>query len=300
MSSLLTNTSAMTALQSLSMTQKSLSATEKQISTGLAISGASDNASYWSIATKMNSNVGALGAVSSALSESSAMLSTMSAAMTSTISVMDVIKDDLISAQQPGADLNKVQTDIAAQQNLLVSIGTSSNFNGQNFLNTSGSTVAMVSSYDSTNGVSTINIDTTKTALFSIAPGGTAGSATTGILGQVGAAYTSQSILTMSVGASGVTGGDITNMLKDVETALSSVTDAASNLGATQTSVSTQASYISNLSSSLTTGVGALIDADMNQASTKLSALQVQQQLGIQSLSIANSNTQMIMKLFGG
>ena len=300
MSSLLTNTSAMTALQSLSMTQKSLSATEKQISTGLAISGASDNASYWSIATKMNSNVGALGAVSSALSESSAMLSTMSAAMTSTISVMDVIKDDLISAQQPGADLNKVQTDISAQQNLLVSIGTSSNFNGQNFLNTSGSTVAMVSSYDSTNGVSTINIDTSKTALFSIAPGGTAGSTTTGILGQVGAAYNSQSVLTMSVGASGVTGGDITNMLKDVETALSSVTDAASNLGATQTSVSTQASYISNLSSSLTTGVGALIDADMNQASTKLSALQVQQQLGIQSLSIANSNTQMIMRLFGG
>ena len=299
MSSLLTNTSAMTALQSLSMTQKSLNATEKQISTGLAISDASDNASYWSIATKMSSNVGALGAVSSALSESSAMLSTMSAAMTSTISVMDVIKDDLISAQQPGADLSKVQTDISAQQNLLVSIGTSSNFNGQNFLNTTGSTVAMVSSYDSTNGVSSINIDTSKTALFSIATGGTAGSTTTGILGQSGAA-SSESVLTLNVGATGVTGGDIANMLKDVETALNSVTDAASNLGATQTSVSTQASYISNLSSSLTTGVGALVDADMNQASTKLSALQVQQQLGIQSLSIANSNTQMIMKLFGG
>jgi flagellin len=299
MSSLLTNTSAMTALQSLSMTQNSLNTVEKQISTGLAISDASDNASYWSIATKMNSNVGALGAVSSALSESGAMLSTMSAAMTSTISVMDVIKDDLISAQQPGADLGKIQTDISAQQNLLVSIGTSSNFNGQNFLNTTGSTVAMVSSYDSTNGVSTIDIDTSKTALFNIAAGGTAGSASTGILGQAGAA-SSSSILNMNVGATGVTSGNITNMLTDVESALSAITDAASNLGATQTSVTTQQDYISNLSDSLTTGVGALVDADMNEASTKLAALQVQQQLGIQSLSIANSNTQMIMRLFQG
>jgi flagellin len=297
MSSLLTNTSAMTALQSLSMTQKSLNSTEKQISTGLAISSASDNASYWSIATKMNSSVGALGSVSSALSESSAMLSTMSAAMTATISVMDVIKDDLISAQQPGADLSKVQTDIAAQQNLLVSIGSSSNFNGQNFLNTTGLSVKMVSSYDSTNGVSTINIDTTKTALFNIAPGGTAGSASTGILGKAGTA-SSSSILSLNV--SSATAGGITDMLKDVETALSSITDAASNLGATQTSVATQSAYISNLSDSLTTGVGALVDADMNQASTKLAALQVQQQLGIQSLSIANSNTQMIMRLFQG
>ena len=49
------------------MTQNSLSKTEKQISTGLAISSASDNASYWSIATKMSSNIGALGAVNTVL-----------------------------------------------------------------------------------------------------------------------------------------------------------------------------------------------------------------------------------------
>ena len=299
MSSLLTNTSAMTALSALSMTQSSLNKTEKQISTGMAISGASDNASYWSIATKMNSNVGALGAVSSALSESGAMLTTMSAAMTATISVMDVIKDDLVSAQQPGADVDKVQTDITAQQNLLVSIGTSSNFNGQNFLNTTGATVSLVASYDSTNGISTINIDTSKTALFSLTTGQTAGAASTGALGTAGTS--GESVLSINIGsASGKTVGDIAVMLADVETALGKVTDAASNLGATQTSVTTQQTYISALSDSLTTGVGALIDADMNEASTKLSALQVQQQLGIQSLSIANSNTQMIMRLFQG
>jgi len=292
-SSLLTNTSAMTALQALNQTQDSLNQTENQVSTGLAIANASDSPSYWSIATKMSSDVGALGAVSSALGESQSMVSTMSAAMVATISVMDSIKNDLVTASQPGANLAAIQTDIQAQQNSLLSIGSSSTFNGQNFLETTGGTVSLVASYDSTNGVSFLTVDTTNTALF-----GTAGAAsTTGILGQSGAAYTTASILTLSVTAA--TAGDIANMLTDVDTAIGSITTANSTLGGLTTNLSTQANYISNLSDSLTTGVGSLVDANMNEAATKLAALQVQQQLGVQALSISNSNTQLILKLFG-
>ncbi len=284
----------MTALLALNQTQQSLSKYENQVSTGLSISSASDNAAYWSIATKMNSNVGALGAVSSALSESSSLVSTMSTALTQSISVLDSIKNDLITAQEPGASLSSIQTDISAQQQLLMSIGESANFNGQNWLDTTGGTVNLVASYDSTNGISTIAVNTTSTQLFETA----SASATEGILGAVGTNYTSASILSLSV--TSATTGDITNMLKDVETAISSVTTAASTLGATSTNVTNQQTYISNLTDSLTAGVGSLVDADMNMASTKISALQVQQQLGIQALSIANSNTQMILKLFGG
>src|SRR5208283_4434795 len=117
MSSLLTNTSAMTALASLTQTQYNMNTVESQVSTGLRISSAADNASYWSIATKMTSNIGALGAVNDALSESQSMVSTMSSALNTSISVMDAIKNDLVTASQPGADLNKIQTDISAQQN---------------------------------------------------------------------------------------------------------------------------------------------------------------------------------------
>ena len=53
------------------------------------------------------------------------------------------------------------------------------------------------------------------------------------------------------------------------------------------------------LSNAITQGVGSLVDADMNQASTRLNALQTQQQLGIQALSVANQNSQIILKLFG-
>jgi flagellin len=291
MSSLLTNTAAMTALSALTQTQMTLQKTENQISTGLRISSAADNASYWSIATKMKSNVGALGAVSDALSESSALVNTMTSALQATIKVVDTIKKDLVTASNPDADLAKIQTDIAAQQSLLISIGSSANFNGLNFLQTTGGTVQLVASYDSSNGVSFLSVDTSSTALFDATTG-----ATSGILGQNGTNFATASILTLDV--SSATSGDIANMLKDVEAAISSMTTAASTLGATTTNLSTQQTYVSNLSDSLTTGVGSLVDANMNEAATKLAALQVQQQLGIQALSIANSNTQLILRLF--
>lgn len=281
----------MTALAALTQTQMNLGKTQNEISTGLRISSAADNASYWSIAAKMNSNIGALGAVSDALSESSSLVSTMSSALTSTLSVVDVIKNDLVTASNPGADLTKIQSDIAAQQGILTSIGSSANFNGQNFLETTGGTVNLVASYDSSAGVSYLSVDTSKTALFDATTG-----ATSGILGVSGANYTTASILTLNITAA--TAGDLANMLKDVETAYSSITTAASTLGAMTTSLSTQQTFISNLSDSLTTGVGSLVDANMNEAATKLAALQVQQQLGVQALSISNSNTQLILRLF--
>jgi len=55
---------------------------------------------------------------------------------------------------------------------------------------------------------------------------------------------------------------------------------------------------VQSLQTSLNNGVGSLVDADLNVASTRLQALQVQQQLGVQSLSIANQSTQSILKLF--
>ena len=219
MSSLLTNTSAMTALASLTQTQMNLKKTENEVSTGLRISTAADNASYWSIATKMKSDVGALGSVNDALSQSQAMVSTMTSALNTSISVMDAIKKDLVTASNPNADLNAIQQDITAQQASLISIGQSSVVNGQNFLETTGGTVNLVASYDSKNGVSFLAVDTSMTAMFNATTG-----ATSGILGISGAAFTTASILTLNITAA--TAGDLKNMLTDVQTAISSITTA--------------------------------------------------------------------------
>jgi len=299
-SSLLTNNSAMTALLALSNTQQSLAKYENQVSTGLKISSAADNASYWSIATSMSSQVGALGAVSNAISESGSMLSTMSAALQSTVSIMDNIKNDLITGATGGTDLTKIQTDIATQQQQLISMGTSATFNNQNLLAAAtGTTISLVSSYDATNGLSYISLNTSNTSLFGtgVSAGSTANlSGGGGILDASGTNFTGASILSLDV--TSATSGDISNMLKDVETALSSIESAASTIGATQTNITEQQNFVSALSDSLSSGVGSLVDADMNQASTRISALQVQQQLGVQALSIANSNTQLILRLF--
>ena len=94
--------------------------------------------------------------------------------------------------------------------------------------------------------------------------------------------------------------GDSQSMVSTMSSALnstSSVLDAITP-GATTASLTTEQNDVSNLSDSLTTGVGSLVDASMNEAATKVAALQVQQQLGVQALSISNSNTQLILKLF--
>ena len=319
-SSILTNQSALTALLSLNQTQQTMNQFESQISTGLAISSAANNASYWSIATSMTSDVGALGAVSGALSESSSMLTTSTAALQSTISVMDAIKNDLTEASNPGANMTAIQTDITAQQQLLFSIGSSANFNGTNLLTNSSTpsagatptalgTVNLVASYNSTGGTQAVSFISLQTSFTSsTVPGtelfdGTAGatnaaSATGGILGTAG---TNSGVSVLALNISGDTAGStaVANALADVETAITSITTAASNVGSAQTNVTDQQTFISNLSASLTEGVGSLVDADMNQASTEIAALQVQQQLGVQALSIANSNTDLILKLFG-
>lgn len=91
---------------------------------------------------------------------------------------------------------------------------------------------------------------------------------------------------------------DAAGALSEVENMLSSAIDAAAAFGSVEGRLETQAEFISNLSDSLTSGIGSLVDADMEEASAKLQALQVQQQLGIQSLSIANQAPQSILSLF--
>jgi flagellin len=92
----------------------------------------------------MTSNVDALGAVNDARGEGRSLVSKMNSALKPTISVMDAIKNDLVTASEPGADLNKVETDIAARQQSLLSIGGSANFNGRNRLETTGGNFNLV------------------------------------------------------------------------------------------------------------------------------------------------------------
>ena len=89
-------------------------------------------------------------------------------------------------------------------------------------------------------------------------------------------------------------------MSTEIDAAIKAITSAGAQLGGTKTNIDNQSTFVSSLSDAITSGVGSLVDADMNVASTRLNALQTQQQLGVQALSIANQNSQMILKLFNG
>ena len=108
----------------------------------------------------------------------------------------------------------------------------------------------------------------------------------------------SKSVATIDISGSGVTSDEIQAYIKVVDEALSQVTTAAASLGAVQNRVDLQKEFVSKLMDTIDQGVGTLVDADMTEESTRLKALQTQQQLGVQALSIANSSSQAIMQLF--
>ena len=313
-SSILTNTSAMTALQNLAATQTALNTTQSQISSGLRVATASDNAAYWSISTKLDSDTGALSAVSDALNLGSSVVSTATAAVTSTLTLLNNIKKDLVTAQQPGTSQAAVQTDITAQQQSLIAVLTSASFNGVNLLDgSSGTSASFVASFtrnaSGATGVQTLTVNTSGTSGTQVAGAGgilavSLGSFSgTGVAGTTGAgssagAYAQGSLLAVNITTA--PSSHLATLHSDIDKIITQVTGAGAQLGTATSVITNQQSYVTSLSNAITSGVGSLVDADMNVASTRLQALQTQQQLGIQALSIANQNSQLILKLFGG
>jgi len=306
MSSIMTNVAAMTALQSLNNTNKALSTTQTRISTGYRVADAEDNAAYWSIATTMRSDNAALSTVKDALGLGAATIDVAYTGMNSAIDVTKEIKNKLVAARQPGVDRGKVQSEITELQNQLRSIAGSSVFSGENWLSVDSSAAtynaskSIVASFSRSGGnvsVGTIDVDLTATELFDTADQSgildTEDTTTNG-----GATY---SVATLDISALTDTDNDLADleqMISWTDSAISSMTTAASNLGAVKQRTNMQKEFVGALMDAIDRGVGTLVDADMNEESTRLQALQVQQQLGVQALSIANQNNNTILALF--
>ncbi|RUU03364.1 flagellin [Mesorhizobium sp. USDA-HM6] len=294
MSSIMTNSAALTALQSLSNTNKQLEITQSRISTGYRVATASDNAAYWSIATSMKSDNKALSAVQDSLGLGAGKVDTAYTAINNVKDQVDLIKAKLVTARGASQeDQQKIATEIKAIQDQIKSSVTNANFAGSNLLQNDGTAASdlnIVASYNRTGAtvtIDTINVKSADTQVLDVAgTGGIVG-------GLLATAFFDPS-------AAAVSDANIDTALGTVETALGKLSTGAASLGAAKSRIDTQQSFLSSLSDSIDKGVGALVDADMNKESTRLQALQVQQQLGIQALSIANGNSQQILSLFRG
>jgi flagellin len=313
MSSINTNIAAMTALQALSATNKEMTETQNRISTGLRVADASDNAAYWSIATTMRSDNKALSTVQDALGLGAATVDTAYTGVNSAISVVDEIKSKLVAARQPGVDRAKVQADISELQKQLTGNAAAATFSGQNWLSVDSSaagynaTKSIVSSFQRDGAgavtVGTIDFDISSAKLFD------SNAAAVGILdakrdatGAVAAAGT-YDVSTLDISALTDSAADLATLdsyIKGADAAISEMTDAATSLGSVKSRIGLQQDFVKGLMDAIDRGVGQLVDADMNEESTRLQALQVKQQLGIQALGIANSSSQNILQLFRG
>jgi flagellin len=312
MSSINTNQSAMTALQSLNRTNAALDMTQKRISTGYRVGSAEDNAAYWSIATTMRSDNSALSTVKDALGLGAATIDVAYTATNSAIDVAKEIKNKLVAARQPGVDRSKVQAEVSELQNQLASIGSSASFSGQNWLSTDSSaagynaTKSIVSSFTRAGGavsIGTISVNTANVKLYDAGAGATQVGIVDGLRDATGAisATGTFSVAALNISALTDSAADLTTLetyISGVDTAISEMTTSASTLGATKQRVNLQKNFVGALMDAVDRGIGTLVDADMTEESTKLQALQVQQQLGTQALSIANQQSQSILSLF--
>ncbi|MCF3639566.1 flagellin [Rhizobium sp. TRM95111] len=392
MTSILTNSGAMAALQTLRSIDRSLETTQARVSSGLRVETAADNAAYWSIATTMRSDNRALSTVQDALGLGAAKVDTAYAGMESAIEVVTEIRTKLVAATEEGVDKDKIQEEITQLQAQLVSIAEGASFSGENWLQTDlttaggSETKSVVASFvrSASGDVSVKKVDYTldsTTVLFD--EGGDLGildltavieGAAVALNVNVGgvisqytvAAFTTEEVITAGAGASTFDGSyatdgtndyvkvdddtwviavdqttvtnqevayedsggslwavDTTNLavattssvdtlaidnsttttqldglLKMVDTALESMTSAAADLGAISTRIEMQEGFVATLTDVIDSGIGRLVDADMNEESTRLKALQTQQQLAIQSLSIANTSSENILQLF--
>jgi flagellin len=86
----------------------------------------------------------------------------------------------------------------------------------------------------------------------------------------------------------------------DFDTINMAINDAMNRLGADARYVDAQINYNFDKIDSMEGSLGALIDANLAKESARLQALQIRQQLGTQTLSIANQSPQYLMSLFGG
>ncbi|HBD90477.1 MAG: flagellin [Rhodobacteraceae bacterium GWE1_64_9] len=402
MSSILTNTSAMIALQTMKGINTNLEKVQSEISTGKDVATARDNAAVWAISKVMESDVEAFQGISDSLALGSSTVGVARQAAETVTDLLTEIKGKIVSAQGENVDRVKIQADIDALTGQIGSVVSAAQFNGLNLVNGSTTSIDVLASLDrdgattsassitvtsqdlsfgtytandvfSTSGAATVsaNSDTFVMSLdngggsdeITIQDGATAWAAGDKISMMIGDQTVSYTVSASDVdsgantiadlvavglkgaidelGIDGLTvdydsanagtlvftndgtsdlsvsgqftntgaGGlgalsqidvttNTTDALTRIESMLQTSVDAAAAFGSVQTRIDIQADFVGQLTDTLKTGIGSMVDADMEEASARLQALQTQQQLGIQALSIANQAPQSILSLF--
>lgn len=281
MTSILANGGAMVALQTLQSVNNNLTDAQNEISTGKRVGAASDNAAVWAISKTMESDIAGFNAISDALAVGEATVSVASAGAEQVVEKLTEIKELIVSAQSENVDHSKIQDAIDKKIEQVAAIVGAAQFNGTNLLaadvdGNGATSMGVLASLDrvGATGTPTPTNITVNTLDFET---------------NVDLA---SNLTTITDSASAATA------LTEVEGFITVAIDGAAQLGADTARLKDQGEFVSKLSDSMTLGVSSMTDTDMEEASARLKALQTQQQLAVQSLSIANSAPETMMQLF--
>ncbi|WP_111803947.1 flagellin [Agrobacterium tumefaciens] len=283
MASVLTNSSAMAALQTLRTIDSQMSTTQSRISSGMKVASASDNAAYWSISTTMKTESSSLSVVGEALGLGSSLADIASTATQSLLDLMGKVRDRVVAAGESTNDKDKIQTELAQLYTQMTNTVDAASFNGQNWLKATDKAGATLGT--TTNVLSGVTGGVLNFVEVALESGGNN-------TGAVVATVTSLTRASLDDGAT------LAATLVTIDAAITDLTSLGATFGAASARIDIQKDFISNLTDAIDRGVGSLVDADMNEESTRLKALQTQQQLAVQSLSIANSSSEQILQLF--
>ena len=268
-----TNVGAMTALQFLNQTQVQLQATQSHINSGLKVANAKDNGAIFAIAQNMRGNSAGYAAVSDSLNRG---MSTVDVAISAGQSISDLLnelKGKALAAADASLDTasrNALDADFTALRDQITTIVQNASFNGTNLVDGSVANFQALASADGTKKI------TTSGQTLSL----------------------SGSIVTMTSTGTISTQSNASAMVSTINISIANVNAALAKLASGEKKFSIQATFVSKLVDTLNAGIGNLVDADMAVESAKLQSLQVKQQLGVQALSIANAQPQIVLSLF--
>ncbi|MFN7388558.1 flagellin [Brevundimonas sp.] len=268
------NAAAAIALQNLARTNENLGGVQNRISTGLKVQGAKDNAAIWAIAQQQRADTSALSAVKQSLDRATSIADVALAAGESVSDLLNQLKEKVVAAKDTSLKTQSRQlldADFKALLRAISSAVENATFDGGNILDGS-----------LTNGLRFLaNADATSFITLSAKNLSLSGA-----------------IISLGLADSLLTTAGATTALNKLDNSITALNRALGDIGAQAKQIQAHNTFVSKLTDTLESGIGNLVDADLAKESARLQALQVQQQLGAQALSIANQAPQIILSLF--
>ena len=270
-----TNPAALGALQQLSRTTDQLNETQDRVNTGLRIRSAKDNAAVFAIAQNLRADFRGYDAVAQSLDRS---ISATDVALAASQAIGDLLLDlkeravAAADARLDSASRAALKQDFEQIRDQISTIIANASFNGTNLIDGGTDQVVAITTPDAQQTIIVQHEN--------MSPGG--------------------SIITFGPTSTFNTASQAAALVTKIDQSIANLSDAQTRLGAGAKALQTQRDFTTVIQDTLQTGIGNLVDADLARESARPQALQVKQQLGLQALSIANSQPQAILSLFGG